>query len=207
MRSIRFGLLVIVVSLLAAASAFGVSGTDTITTIAGTGTAGSSGDGGQATSAQLNRPRGVAIDAQGNVYVADENAHRVRKVSGGIITTVAGTGTAGFSGDGGQATSAQLKGPTGVAVDAQGNLYIADYGNNRIRKVSGGIISTVAGTGTAGSTGDGGQATSAQLNSLRRRGRRAGERVHRRHLQQSHPQGERRDHHDRRRHRHGGLHG
>jgi len=158
-------LLVILLSLLAAASAFGVSGADTITTIAGTGTAGSSGDGGQATSAQLNRPRGIAIDTQGNVYVAEENAHRIRKVSGGIISTIAGTGTAGSTGDGGQATSAQLNAPVGVAVDGQGNLYIADRGNNRIRKVSGGIISTVAGTGTAGSTGDGGQATSAQINS------------------------------------------
>jgi PKD repeat protein/biopolymer transport protein ExbD len=156
---------VIVVSLLAVASAFGVSGADTITTIAGTGVAGSAGDGGQATSAQLNRPRGIAIDAQGNVYIADENANRVRKLSGGIISTVAGTGTAGFSGDGGQATSAQLKGPIGVAVDAQGNLYIGDLGNQRVRKVSGGIISTVAGTGTAGYSGDGGQATSAQINS------------------------------------------
>jgi len=162
--SIRCALLVIAVSLLAAASAFGVSGADTITTIAGTGTAGFSGDGGQATSAQLTNPRGVAVDAQGNVYIADEPAQRVRKVSGGNISTVAGTGTAGFSGDGGQATSAQLKNPIDVAVDAQGNLYIADTLNNRIRKVSGGNISTVAGTGTAGSTGDGGQATSAQLN-------------------------------------------
>ncbi len=163
MRAIRCGLLVVVVSLLAAAGAFGVTGSDTITTIAGTGTAGSSGDGGQATSAQLNRPRGVAVDAQGNVYVADESSHRVRKVSGGTISTVAGTGTAGYSGDGGQATSAQLNGPVGVAVDGQGNLYIADRDNARIRKVSGGTISTVAGTGTAGYSGDGGQATSAQL--------------------------------------------
>ncbi len=164
MRSIRCGLSVIVLSLLVAASAFGVSGADTITTIAGLGTAGFAGDGGQATSAQLNRPRGVAVDAQGNVYVANESAHRVRKVSGGIISTVAGTGVAGYSGDGGQATSAQLSGPVGVAVDGQGNLYIADRDNARIRKVSAGIISTVAGTGVAGYSGDGGQATSAQLN-------------------------------------------
>ena len=135
-----------------------------ITTVAGTGTAGYSGDGGQATSAQLNAPLGVAVDAQGSLYIADDVDHRVRKVSGGIITTVAGTGSAGFSGDGGQATSAQLNFPFGVAVDTQGSLYIADYGNNRVRKVSGGVISTVAGTGAAGFSGDGGQATSAQLN-------------------------------------------
>ncbi len=135
-----------------------------ITTVAGTGTAGYSGDGGQATSAQLNTPYGVAVDGQGNVYISDLNNQRIRKVSGGIITTVAGTGTAGFSGDGGQATSAQLNNPVGVAVDAQGNLYIADIVNQRIRKVSGGVITTVAGTGTAGYSGDDGQATSAQLN-------------------------------------------
>ena len=125
---------------------------------------GISGDGGQATSAQLNNPVGVAVDAQGSLYIADYANNRVRKVSGGIITTVAGTGTAGYSGDGGQATSAQLNFPVGVAVDAQGSLYIADSGNYRVRKVSGGIITTVAGTGTAGYSGDGGQATSAQLN-------------------------------------------
>ena len=136
--SVLGGLLVVVVSLLAAASAFGVSGGDTITTLAGTGTAGFSGDGGQATSAQLNFPFGVAVDAQGSLYVGDQLNNRVRKVSGGIITTVAGTGTAGFSGDGGQATSAQLNQALGVAVDAQGSLYIADDGNHRVRKVSGG---------------------------------------------------------------------
>jgi PKD repeat protein len=162
---IRAVVLVLVFSLLAAGSASGVTGSDTITTIAGSGTAGSSGDGGQATSAQLNRPRGVAIDAQGNVYVATENDYRVRKVAGGTITTVAGTGVTGFSGDGGQATSAQITSPVGVAVDGQGNLYIADRDNNRIRKVSGGIITTVAGTGVAGYSGDGGQATSAQIRS------------------------------------------
>ena len=152
-----------------------------ITTVAGTGTAGYSGDGGQATSAQLNNPLGVAVDAQGSLYIADYANHRVRKVSGGIITTVAGTGTAGYSGDGGQATSAQLNFPVGVAVDAQGSLYIADSDNYRVRKVSGGIITTVAGTGTAGYSGDGGQATSAQLNvPLRCGGRRAGQPVHRR---------------------------
>ncbi len=165
MRSwIRVGLLLVVVGAVAAPAAFGVSGSNTITTVAGTGTAGFAGDGGQATSAQLYKPWGVAVDAQGSVYVADYYNHRVRKISGGIITTVAGTGAAGYSGDGGQATSAQLNYPADVAVDAQGNLYISDYYNHRIRKVSGGVITTVAGTGTKGYSGDGGQATSAQLN-------------------------------------------
>ena len=164
--SFRVGLVVVVAAVLLAGSAFGVSGSDTITTVAGVGTAGSAGDGGQATSAQLSTPDGVAVDGQGNVYIADVGNSRVRKVTpGGIISTVAGTGTAGFSGDGGQATSAQLKIPIAVAVDGQGNVYIADIGNQRIRKVTtDGIISTLAGTGTAGFSGDGGQATSAQLN-------------------------------------------
>ena len=142
-----------------------VTGTDTITTIAGTGTAGFSGDGGQATSAQLASPIGVAVDQSGNVYVADSANNRVRRITpAGQITTIAGTGTAGFSGDGGQATSAQLAVPYGVAVAANGDVYIADTNNNRVRKVtSAGTISTVAGNGTASSTGDGGQATSATL--------------------------------------------
>ncbi len=143
-----------------------VTGTDTITTIAGTGTAGFAGDGGQATSAQLNVPVGVAVDQSGNVYVADALNHRVRRITpAGTITTIAGTGTAGFAGDGGQATSAQLNAPNGVAVATNGDVYIADTSNNRIRRVtSAGTITTVAGIGTAGSTGDGGQATSAQIN-------------------------------------------
>ncbi len=136
-----------------------------IKTVAGTGTGGFSGDGGQATSAQLYYPYGVAVDGQGNLYIADESNHRVRKVSNGVITTVAGTGTKGFSGDGGQATSAQLYSPEDVAVDGQGNLYIADESNHRVRKVSNGVITTVAGTGTKGFSGDGGPALSAQLNS------------------------------------------
>jgi PKD repeat protein len=161
--SIRVGLLVVVASLVAVGSALGVSGGDTITTVAGTGTAGFAGDGGQATSAQLNYPWGLAADAQGAVYVGDSENNRVRKVSGGEISTIAGIGTPGFSGDGGQATSAQLHTPEGVAVDAQGNVFEAEYDNHRIRKISGGIITTVAGNGTPGYSGDGGQATSAQL--------------------------------------------
>ena len=140
-----------------------------ITTVAGTGTGGYSGDGGQATSAQLDYPRGVFVDPQGTLYIADSDNNRVRKVStDGIITTIAGTGTAGYSGDGGQATSAQLNGPGGVFLDAQGTIYIADSLNNRVRKIVGGNITTIAGTGTAGFSGDGGQATSAQLNIPRR---------------------------------------
>jgi sugar lactone lactonase YvrE len=132
-----------------------------ITTVAGNGTAGFSGDNGPATSAQLNGPSAVAVDSAGSLYIADYN--RVRKVSDGVITTVAGNGTAGFSGDNGSATSAQLYRPGGVAVDSAGNLYIADAANYRIRKVWNGVITTVAGDGTQGFSGDNGPATSAQL--------------------------------------------
>ena len=135
-----------------------------ITTVAGNGTQGFSGDNGPATSAQLSEPYGVAVDFAGNLYIADRGNHRIRKVSGGVITTVAGNGLRGFSGDDGPATSAQLNSPSGIAVDSAGNLYISDHGNNRIRKVSGGVISTVAGNGTQGFSGDDGPAISAQLN-------------------------------------------
>lgn len=136
----------------------------TITTIAGTGRQGFSGDRGPATSARLHDPYGVAVDGHGNVYIADRDNHRVRRVSpGGRITTIAGTGSAGYSGDGGPASAARLHDPRGVAVDAHGNLYIADSQNFRIRMVSGGTITTVAGTGTSGSSGDGGPPSSAQL--------------------------------------------
>jgi hypothetical protein len=136
-----------------------------ITTVAGNGIGGYSGDGGAATAASLYYPRDVAVDAAGNLYIADSDNHRIRKVtSAGIITTVAGKGTGGYSGDGGAATSASLLWPHGVAVDATGNLYIADKNNNRIRKVTpSGIISTVAGNGAYGYSGDGGPATAASL--------------------------------------------
>ena len=136
-----------------------------ISTLAGTGVYGSSGDGGPATSAQLSDLTGVAVDAAGNVYIADYGNNRIRKVdTKGIITTVAGNGNDGYSGDGGPATGAQLNSPSGVTVDAGGNLYIADFGNNRIRKVdTQGFITTVAGSGAAGDSGDGSAATSAQV--------------------------------------------
>jgi sugar lactone lactonase YvrE len=137
--------------------------TGILTLIAGNGTYGFSGDNGAAANAQLAAPSGVAVDLAGNLYVADGNNLRVRKVSNGIITTIAGNGTGGYSGDNGPAVGAQLSFPSGVAVDTSGNLYIADNYSNCIRKVSNGLITTVAGTGIAGFSGDGGLATSAQL--------------------------------------------
>jgi uncharacterized protein (TIGR03437 family) len=140
-----------------------ISSDGALTVVAGNGIAGFSGDGGPATSASLNDPQGVAVDSAGNLYIADEHNNRIRKVAGGIITTIAGNGSEGFSGDGGPATSATLELPFGVAVDSAGNLYIADFENSRIRKVSGGTITTVAGNGSVGFSGDGGPATSASL--------------------------------------------
>jgi sugar lactone lactonase YvrE len=142
--------------------------TGIITVVAGNNGRGSSGDGGAATAAQLYYPTGVAVDAAGNIYIADSANNRIRKVtaSNGIITTVAGTGTAGFSGDGSSATSAELNDPLGVAVDGNGNIYIADDGNERIREVtvSTGNISTVAGNGGVG-TNFGSIATNTGLRS------------------------------------------
>jgi len=138
-----------------------------ITTVAGNGTFGFSGDNGPATNAQLNNPLSVAVDSAGNLYIADQGNGRIRKVSNGVITTVAGNGTFGFTGDNGPAISAELSDPRGVAVDSAGNLYIADSGNSRIRKVSNGMITTVAGNGTAGLNGDNGPATNAQLSTPR----------------------------------------
>ncbi len=107
---------------------------------------------------------GVAEDASGDLFLAEQNGHRVRKFSATGITTVAGTGCPGFSGDGGPAKEAQLSYATGIALDPSGNLYIIDEGNNRVRKVTpGGMITTIAGTGSSGYEGDGGPASAAQL--------------------------------------------
>jgi sugar lactone lactonase YvrE len=142
--------------------------TGIITTIAGTSSqAGFAGDCGPATQALLNTPVGLAFDSNGNLFIADSGNNRIRRVDPrGTITTVAGNGSAAFSGDGGPATSASLNSPYGVAVDANGNLYIADLQNNRIRRVDAttGVITTIAGTGLATFDGDGVPATSASLN-------------------------------------------
>ncbi|HXB14082.1 MAG TPA: hypothetical protein VNZ45_18975, partial [Bacteroidia bacterium] len=139
-----------------------------ISTFAGNGTAGFSGDGGQASAAELNYPTGVAIDTAGNLYIADENNNRIRKVNAsGVISTYAGTGAVGFGGDGGQATNAKFNVPAGVAIDRLGNLYVADFYNYRVRKIiTSGVISTVAGNGSYGFGGDGGQATSGKIGSI-----------------------------------------
>jgi sugar lactone lactonase YvrE len=115
-----------------------------ITTLAGSSTEGFSGDGGPATQAQLNRPHGIAMSPEGNIYISDTRNNRIRKIdANGIITTLAGTDTPGFSGDGGPATQAQLNRPHGIAIDKEGNIYIADTNNNRIRKIDvNGIITT-----------------------------------------------------------------
>src|SRR5207244_5581632 len=109
----------------------------TLTVVAGNGIRGFSGDGGPATSAALNAPASVAVDSAGNVYIADELNDRIRKVSAGTISTVAGNGSHGFSGDGGPATSAALAYPSGVALDVSGNLFISDHDYSHVRKVSG----------------------------------------------------------------------
>ncbi|HWC95989.1 MAG TPA: IPT/TIG domain-containing protein [Candidatus Sulfopaludibacter sp.] len=140
-----------------------------ISTFAGNQTNGTTygGDGGAATNASLFRPSGMAIDASGNIYIADTSNNAIRKIAAatGIITTIAGTTSPGYNGDNGPAIKAQLKNPVAVAVDPSGNIYIADSGNHVIRKVSGAIITTVAGNGTPGFSGDGGKAFPlAQLN-------------------------------------------
>ena len=138
-----------------------------ITTIAGTGTPGNAGDGGQAINAQLNTPYGLARDSAGNLYIADAYNSKIRKVDpSGVITTYAGTGTPGYSGDGGQATLATLKQPYALAVDAAGNLYVSDVAGHAIRRIdrATGIITTFAGTGAPNFGGDGGPATAARLN-------------------------------------------
>lgn len=139
----------------------------TITTVAGTGSAGYSGDGGPATSAQLAGVYGIFVDSSGNLFIADQFNHRIRKVGAdGNINTVAGSGTSGYLGDGQAATNSkvQMTNPEGVAVDSSGNIYIGDTGNHVVRKVSGGNIATFAGTNSPGYGGDGAGATGALLN-------------------------------------------
>ena len=144
-----------------------VAATGVILTVAGNGTAGSSGDGGPATSAELNGPEGVWVDNSGNLFIADTFNNRIRQVAAatGVIQTIAGNGSGGFSGDGGPATSAALNIPVGVFVDGSGNIFIADSFNNRIRKVAAatGTIQTFAGNGAYSFSGDGGPATNAEL--------------------------------------------
>jgi hypothetical protein len=136
-----------------------------LSTFAGGNGPGYSGDGGPARQAMLNPPGGVAVDNAGNVYFSDVPDHVIRRVNAtGMITTVAGNGTPGYSGDGGQATRAQLNQPTKLAVDSSGNLFIIDSGNHRVREVTpDGIIRTVAGNGVDGDAGDGGPATAASI--------------------------------------------
>ena len=137
-----------------------------ITTASGNGLPGDTGDSGPATSAKIDYPTLNVFDAQGNYYFT-ENSNKVRKVTpDGIISTIAGTGIAGFAGDSGLATSAKLNGPIGIGIDKIGNIYINDCQNNRIRKIDAttGIITTYAGNGTAGFSGDSGLATAASIN-------------------------------------------
>src|SRR5439155_679287 len=142
--------------------------TGTISTAAGNGTAGYAGDGGPATAATLNFPTGVAVDSSGNVAIADTNNNRVRKIAAknGVISTQAGTGAGGFSGDGGPAVTAEIKQPLGVGAGPDGSAYVADSGNGIVRRIdTTGTITTVAGTpSVAGYGGDGGPATAARLN-------------------------------------------
>ena len=146
-----------------------VDTTGIITTIAGTGTQGFSGDNGPATAAALDSPQGLALDTADNLYLADTHNHRIRRLnlSTGIITTIAGTGTPGFSGDNGPATTAQLNLPTALALDNANNLYLADTANHRIRRIDSttGIITTIAGTGTQAFSGDNGPAINAAIDS------------------------------------------
>ena len=135
-----------------------------ITVVAGSGTQGYSGDGGPATSAELNAPMSVAVARDGTLYIADAGNQRIRAVQGGNITTFAGNGARGFAGDGGLATAAALNHPVALALDTTGAVLVCDQGNERVRRISSGQIATVAGNGVQGFAGDGGTATSAELN-------------------------------------------
>ena len=134
-----------------------------LSVVAGDGVQGFSGDGGAATNAELNSPQGVAVGPDGTLYIADTGNGRVRAVSGGVITTFAGNGSVGFAGDGGAAGSASFRWPNALAIDASGALLVCDAGNERVRRISAGVIETIVGDGTQGFAGDGGAATSAEL--------------------------------------------
>ena len=142
-----------------------------ITTVAGNGTAGYTGDGGPAIAAQLRFPSAVAVDSAGNLFIADTSNSVIRKVTAatGVITTIAGNNTQGFSGDGGPATAAMMRLPEGLAVDSSGNVWIPDFSLHRVRKVDAAtnVINTVAGDGTRAFTGDGGPASAAEFNGPR----------------------------------------
>jgi len=167
-QGLEVAVVAVAVALAVCAPAAGAA-TNNIFTIAGTGADASTGDGGPAKDAALRSPVATSVEADGGVLIADLSGHRIRRIApGGTITTVAGTGVPGFSGDGGPAPSAQLSNPAGVAATPDGGLLVADSGNQRVRRVSpGGTITTVAGTGVAGSAGDGGPATSGQLDDPR----------------------------------------
>jgi sugar lactone lactonase YvrE len=142
-----------------------INATGVISTIAGNGTIGYSGDGGQATNANLYAPYGIAVDKTGVIYFTDGGNHVVRSINtSGIISTIAGNGSGGYSGDGGPAINAQMKTPSGLALNSSDEIYVADWMNRRIRKINtSGIISTIAGNGSTGSSGDGSLATAATL--------------------------------------------
>ncbi len=137
-----------------------------INTVAGNGTGAYSGDGGPATAAEIQNPSGVYADTAGNLFFADQSNNRIRMINtSGTITTVVGNGVGGFSGNGGQATAAEINAPQGIFIDKAGNIYIGDFFNNRIRKVhTNGVITTIAGNGFSNFSGDGGPATAAELN-------------------------------------------
>lgn len=166
----RFSCMRLITSLLLLLNLFWLTAahSQVIVTSAGTGAAGFNGDGGPATSAHILTPYGVTLDKNGDLYICDIGNRRIRKVTpafGGIISTVAGNGTAGFSGDGAPAIYAQMDGALDIAIDFRGNVYFADGGNNRVRKISSaGIVTTYAGTGATSYNGDGIPATSANLN-------------------------------------------
>jgi sugar lactone lactonase YvrE len=134
-----------------------------LTVVAGNGVQGFGGDGGAATAAELNSPQGVAVGADGTLYIADTGNERIRAVSGGVISTFAGNGSVGFAGDGGVALSAAFRLPNALAVDASGALLVSDAGNARVRRISGGVISSVVGNGVQGFAGDGGAAVAAEI--------------------------------------------